>query len=75
MASSESNLLITVDVYGAMKFSKTFDAHVVFEPSMHILSLTDIGIPKHLPTFWFDFILSSISFAFFSARSFTRKNA
>ena len=43
--STEFSLLITVEVYGAIKFSKTFDAQVVFEPSMHILSLTDIGIP------------------------------
>ena len=45
IASSEFSLLITVEVYGAIKFSKTFDAHVVFEPSMQILSLIDTGIP------------------------------
>ena len=43
--STEFSLVITVAVYGAVKFSKTFDAQVVLHPSIQMLSLTEIGIP------------------------------
>ena len=45
IASSNSNLETAVPVYGAIKFSRTFDAHVVIVPSTHMLSFTEIGIP------------------------------
>ena len=51
IASSDCNLSTAVAVYGAIKSSKTFEAHVVLYPATQILSFTDIGIPKHFPTF------------------------
>ena len=45
IASSFCSLFTTVAVYGATKFSKIFEAQVVFEPVMHMLSLIEIGNP------------------------------
>ena len=63
MASSDLNFETTVASYGATKSSSIFDAHVVFIPFVQILSLIEIGIPKHEPIFSFAFIFLSICFA------------
>ena len=63
IASCCFNFDITVASYGATNSSSIFDAQVVFVPFMHMLSLIDMGIPKHAPTFSPDFIFLSISLA------------
>ena len=60
-ASCSFSFVTTVASYGATKFSSIFDAQVVLLSLMHILSLIEIGIPKHAPTLLPDFIFLSIS--------------
>ena len=63
IASCCFSFVITVASYGAIKFSSIFDAHVVFESLIQMLSLIEIGIPKQSPTFSPDFIFLSIFLA------------
>ena len=62
IASSASSLLITVALYGAVKFSNTFEAQFAVRPSTQIFDLIAKQRPASFPAV-FAFILLSISFA------------